>query len=176
MSVAETLVERLRTKEAETLAAFDALCRSVADGEEPDEAEALDVLRAAGKTPADLDKEVSRLRRVAELLVVASEEGRAAMKKEHDEATEKWHAELLEIEDQERKLVERKRLGHSQYMGHFLNHQGAIEKLAAAQAELNKLTSPPSKEKPPPSEFMPVFPDENSGVQWGESDPLASEY
>jgi len=172
--IAENLVQKLQTREAQALAAFDALCQRVADGQEPDEEKALEVLRTVGKSPSDLDKEVSRLKRVAELLLIVDPARKRELENELAVEAERWHKELLEIEVEEKALAKRKRERHGEYMNAVLKHEAEISKVIGAQQELNKLTSPPPKVKLPYT--GPTFPDPNSGVRWGEGDSLATQY
>jgi hypothetical protein len=126
----EKLMEHLRQQENNAQADYNALAENFANGEVVEPSKATDILRVAGKSTADLEKEVERLKRVAavqtqvkelegkiadakkeeaELLadVVAKQEALQAATQAHEDACGLWNNSRYSLQAYQSMLVER---------------------------------------------------------------------
>jgi hypothetical protein len=115
MTIPNDLSTRLRERESQNQQTYELLVQDVLDGKEVDCDHAQRTLAAVGKSPADLDAAVKRLRRIAELQAVVSRRDR--IESAFTEATTKRSEEMRQEQKELTDLQTRISTNNAVYQG-----------------------------------------------------------
>jgi hypothetical protein len=116
---------------------FQGLAQQLAGGEQvnPDECRA--VLDRSGRSAADLEAEVTRLKRVAQLRGIISRE--AELNAEYSRINTEWAQRWDRLEAERRAVEDEIERGKLDYGQATLTHQIETDRIKAAQRELREL-------------------------------------
>ncbi len=139
--IAEKLLDDLREQKAEADRRYRELAVQVAAGETVDNTEALAVLTAAGRSPDELDREVRRLARIAEIepQLVGSEALLTEWHRFQNENSAKLETLKAARDEAEEAIAMNVRDYETKYW-EFTQKTGAINEL---RQELSRLQTPP---------------------------------
>lgn len=132
-------LEKLRANQDQAEGDYATLAEQIADGRQVDEKKAQGVLRQAGKSADDLEREVARLHRIVELGKVIVDCGveRQELTKSQAELGER----LQKAREQRTSLEVEIRQGEAEYTG-TIAHAGIIsDRMSEARRELAGLQS-----------------------------------
>lgn len=143
------LVEEEQRQQAAAAERFTGIVQRLADGEEPDPAEVLEIVKAAGRTASELNAEVQRQKRIAQLEKEITE-AEAELQRCREESRIA-NAELEAGREEFRKAEEKWAAIAHKAQGTVNNSRDVGQRLGSLREELRVLTyvPPPSPPRPP---------------------------
>jgi hypothetical protein len=165
--IAERLIDSLKAKQEAAKQRYARLCESVAAGEAVADEEAVEIIDAAGRTPLQLEAEVKRLRRIAEIEPQIRELERLQQESNQREAT--FGNKLDELRRIRDDAVEAVAVATAEANARVWERQQRGQEMGTLRQELRGLTTPPPSVDPPADPWqaqgLMTRPDRPVGVQ-----------